>query len=186
MSKIIKNNYTEVDYENWPEDERIELIDGQIYVMAPPSRVHQEVSMQLSVLIYNYIASKGGRCKVYSAPFDVRLKDKNDKISRVQPDISIVCDEKKLNDKGCDGAPDMIIEIASPSSLSRDYVVKVNLYQNSGVKEYWIVNPHKKSIIVFRMNQNDEYNEVDQYSFDDTIKVGIFEDLKIDFKNISM
>ncbi|MDE7479609.1 MAG: Uma2 family endonuclease, partial [Lachnospiraceae bacterium] len=131
--------YTEDDYYNLGEDVRAELIDGELYYMAAPSRLHQKILNYLNTEINLYIRSKGGPCEVYPAPFAVKLF-KDDK-NIVEPDISVICDPNKLTDKGCSGAPDWIIEIASPSNPSHDYVKKLNLYLDAGVREYWIVNP---------------------------------------------
>ena len=120
---LLKNDqYTSEDYWNLPEGTRAELIDGKFYDMAPPSRIHQEISYQLSRVIGNYIAEKGGNCKVYPAPFAVNL-DADDK-DWVEPDISVICDPNKLTNRGCSGAPDLIIEIASPASSKMDYIKK--------------------------------------------------------------
>ena len=136
-----KELYTSDDYWNLPEDERAELIDGQFYAMAPPSRIHQELVMELSATLRDYIKSHGGNCKVYPSPFAVNLdaKDKN----WVEPDISVICDKTKLTDRGCSGAPDLIVEIVSPSSRKMDYARKVGLYMDACVREYWIIDPAK-------------------------------------------
>ena len=134
------NIYTEKDYYNLPENVRAELIDGQIYYMAAPSRVHQEILGFLFKKIANYIDSKEGSCKVYPSPFAVKLFSEDDK-NVVEPDISVICAPNKLTDRGCTGAPDWIVEIASPSNSSHDYIRKLNLYADAGVREYWIHNP---------------------------------------------
>ena len=117
--------YTEDDYYNLPENVRAELIDGQFYYMAAPSRIHQKILNTVNNTIFNYIRSKGGSCEVYPAPFAVKLF--NDRKTVVEPDISVICDPNKLTDQGCAGAPDWIIEIVSPSTSSHDYVRKLNL-----------------------------------------------------------
>lgn len=172
--------YTEEDYYNLPEDVRAELINGQFYDMSAPSRIHQEILMELSATIRNYIKSKGGSCRVYPAPFAVNLL--NDKKNIVEPDISVICDTDKLTDKGCSGAPDWIIEIVSPSNPSHDYITKLGLYHDAGVREYWIVDPQSKYIHVYNM----ETGNLDVYSFNDTVKAGIYEDLLIDFSSIDL
>lgn len=118
-----------------PDGQRAELIDGQIYNMAPPSAIHQELVMELSATLRNYIRSKQGKCKVYPAPFAVFLNQ--DLYNYVEPDISVICDSGKINEKGCNGAPDLIIEIVSPSSQRMDYLTKLFKYRTSGVREYW-------------------------------------------------
>jgi len=140
-------SYTEEDYYNLPENVRAELIGGQFYYMAAPSRMHQEILSALHAAIYNYIKSNGGSCKVYPAPFAVKISKEKDTI--VEPDISVICAPDKLTDRGCTGAPDWIIEIISPGNPGHDYIRKLNLYMNSGVREYWIVNPMKSTVNVY-------------------------------------
>ena len=126
--------YTSEDYWNLPEGQRAELIDGQLYNMAPPNRIHQKLIMELTAVIHNHIKKSGGSCEVYPAPFAVNLNADDD--TWVEPDISVICDKNKLSDRGCNGAPDWIIEIISPSTQSRDYLKKLWLYQKAGVREY--------------------------------------------------
>ena len=148
---LLKNDqYTSEDYWNLPEGTRAELIDGKLYDMAPPSRIHQEISYQLSRVIGNYIAEK--------------------------PDISVICDPNKLTDRGCSGAPDLIIEIASPASSKMDYIKKNVLYLEAGVKEYWIVNPIKEWVTVYRYEEDVAPTN---YTFTQPITVGIYKDLTI-------
>lgn len=125
--------YTSEDYWNLPEGERAELIDGQFYSMAPPSRIHQELISEFTQSIGSYIKSNGGNCKIYPAPFAVNLDAQNK--NWVEPDISVICDKSKLTDRGCQGAPDWIIEVVSPSTQSHDYLKKLWLYQKSNVRE---------------------------------------------------
>lgn len=168
------NLYTSDDYWNLPEGQRSELIDGELYDMAPPSRIHQRLISQLTVTISNYIRSQSGSSEVYPAPFAVNLTSNEQ--TWVEPDISVICDKQKLSDRGCEGAPDWIIEIVSPSSSRLDYFVKLFKYRSSGVREYWIVNPMKKTVQTYSF-EGDE-NSV-QYSFDDIIHVEIYKDLEI-------
>ena len=167
-------------YEALPEDKRIEIFDGVIYDMASPSQIHQAISMQISTVINNYILSKKGSCSIFNAPFDVKLSDIP--LIIVQPDIMVICDKDKLDDKRCNGAPDFIIEIVSPGNPSDDYIRKLYYYKNYGVREYWIVDPRRKTVTV-------NYFEADilniQYSFDSTIKVNIYEDLYVNFSDIA-
>lgn len=166
--------YTSKDYWDLPEDQRAELIDGQLYAMAPPYRIHQELVGELYAMIHHYIKSKGGSCKVYPAPFAVNLTA-NDK-TWVEPDISVICDKGKLSDRGCEGAPDWIIEVVSPSTERTDCGIKLFKYRSAGVREYWIVNPRLRTANVYDF-ENDEKHR--QYSFDDEIPVCIYEDLII-------
>lgn len=172
--------YTIDDIYNLPEGTRAELIDGQIYYMAPPSRIHQEISGTLYRKIANYIESKKGSCKVYIAPFAVFLNE-ND-TNYVEPDISVICDKNKLTDKGCTGAPDWIIEIVSPGSRRMDYFIKLFKYRSAGVREYWIVDPAKNRVTVW----NFETDNTDDFTFSDQVKAGIYSDLVIDFSQIQL
>lgn len=175
-----KQIYTETDYYNLPEDIRAELIDGQFYYQAAPSRIHQKILNAVNNTIYNYIKAKGGSCEVYPSPFAVKLF--NDRKTIVEPDISVICDRDKLTDKGCTGAPDWIIEIISPGNSSHDYIRKLNLYADAGVREYWIVNPMQESIYVYHLEESKFGTNA--YFFQDKIKVNIYDDLWIDFKEI--
>lgn len=167
--------YTEEDYYNLPEDIRAELIDGQIYYMSAPTRAHQRILGFLFNQITNYINSKNGSCEVYPAPFAVKLFGDDDK-TIVEPDISVICDKSKLTDKGCSGAPDLIIEIVSPSTQQMDYGIKLFKYRTAGVREYWIINPMTRIVNVFDFeNEKGTY----QYSFDDEIPVCIYSDLTV-------
>ena len=139
--------------------------------------------MELSATIRNYIRSKKGTCEIYPAPFAVKLFEDDNKII-VEPDISVICDPNKLTDRGCTGAPDWIIEIVSPGNSSYDYVYKLNLYVKAGVKEYWIVDPRNKKILVYDLAQADM--KIDSYTFEDKIKVNIYDDLWIDFKELQL
>lgn len=150
MPLLQENLYTIEDIYNLPEGTRAELIDGQIYYMVPTSRKHQRILSALHIKIGNYINSKGDSCKVYPSPFAVFL-NANDK-NYVEPDISVICDQNKLNDKGCIGAPDWIIEIVSPSSKRMDYYMKLFKYRFSGVREYWTVDPDKNRIMVYNFD----------------------------------
>jgi Uma2 family endonuclease len=178
--------YTEEDYEKLPENIHAELIDGKIYDQAAPSRRHQDILMELAGTIRDYIKAKGGKCKVYPAPFFVKLFEDGEThgITIVEPDISVICDRDKLTKRGCEGAPDWIIEIVSPGNASHDYIRKLALYEDAGVREYWIVNQEKKIILVYHLGQ--ENFEVSHYTFGDNIKAGIFEDLSINFKELDL
>lgn len=170
--------YTSEDYWNLPDGQRAELIDGQLYAMAPPNFLHQKISFALSRKIADHIDANNGSCEVVPAPFAVNL-NKNDE-TWVEPDISVICDKNKLSDHGCDGAPDWIIEVTSPSTQSRDYLKKLLLYQNAGVREYWIVNPKFSSTTVY----NFEIGESSSYSFRESISVGIFNNLQITISDL--
>lgn len=191
MDNAMKDKlYTYADYKTYPENERVELIEGQIYAMTPsPSRAHQKLIMELSAIIHNHIKANKGSCEVYPAPFDVILNDKGDMDSSrnvVQPDVSVICDKNKLNDKGCLGAPDLIIEVVSPFNPRSDYVRKLNLYDIYGVKEYWIINPMNESVFVYRIDENGTFTAPEAHTFKSKVKVGIFENLIINFNDISL
>lgn len=143
---VPKRIMTADDYWALPEGERAELIDGELWDLAAPNRVHQEVSMALSTRMDSFIRSHGDGCKVYAAPFAVNLFA--DDTTFVEPDLSVICDLEKLSDRGCEGAPDLVVEIVSPSSRGMDYGTKQNLYREAGVREYWIVDPSMERTMV--------------------------------------
>lgn len=161
--------YTIDDIYALPDGERAEMIDGKIYNMAPPSRTHQQILFSLGRKIADYIDLKSGNCEVNIAPFAVFLND--DDINYVEPDISVVCDHTKLDDKGCHGAPDWIIEIVSPGNKAMDYFTKLFSYRVAGVREYWIVDPAKDLVTVYRF----EKETMEQYSFGEMVPVGIYD-----------
>lgn len=173
MEELIKKQNSE-DYWNLPEKERAELIHGKLYAMAPPGRIHQKLISKLNTRIDNYITDKKGPCEVYPAPFAVNL-DAGDK-NWVEPDISVICSPDKLTPRGCEGAPDLIMEVVSPASRKLDYSTKNTLYMDAGVREYWIIDPAKERITVY-------YYEEDAapviYPFSTSVKVNIFPDLYI-------
>ena len=146
--------YTIKDIYALPEGRRAELIDGQIYAMAPPARAHHKIVAQLIRIIGNYIEAKNGDCEVYPAPFAVFLNE--DEKNYVEPDISVVCDKDKLSYKGCNGSPDWIIEIVSPSTERMDYGIKLFKYRSAGVREYWIINPRTRVVTVFDFEHDQE------------------------------
>jgi Uma2 family endonuclease len=165
--------YTIEDIYALPNGKRAELIDGKIYYMAPPNTRHQRLVHLFDREIGNYIQSKKGECEVFPAPFAVFLN--KDDINYVEPDISVICDKSKLDEKGCHGAPDWIIEIVSPGNKPMDYFTKLFKYRAADVREYWIVDPTKEMIIVYRF----EKETMDEYSFGMDVPVGIYEGFSI-------
>ena len=165
--------YTIEDIYALSDGERAELIDGKIYYMAPPNTRHQRLVHFFDREIGNYIQSHEGECEVFPAPFAVFLNqdDKN----YVEPDISVICDKDKITDKGCNGAPDWIIEIISPGNKEMDYYKKLFKYQSAGVREYWIVDPIKEMVMVYRF----EKETMEAYSFGEDVPVGIYEGFSI-------
>ncbi len=166
--------YTINDIYALPEGQRAELIDGQMYMMAPPNRIHQKLSAQFTKIIAQYIDSHGGSCEVYAAPFAVFLSA--DGRNYVEPDISVICDRDKLTDKGCNGAPDWVIEIVSPGSRKMDYSTKNTLYSDSGVREYWIVDPEKQRTTIYRY-EDDAAPMI--AGFEQPVQSDIYEDFAI-------
>lgn len=161
------------------EEKRAELIDGQIYETEPPSILHQRISIALANKIADYIDSKKGDCEVFPAPLAVFLN--NDDTTYVEPDISVICNNNKIDDRGCNGAPDMIIEIVSKSSQRMDYLTKLFKYRTAGVREYWIVDPMKRTVLVYIFGENEDST---QYVFEDDIPVGIYSDLTINLSEL--
>ena len=158
-----KARYTFADCLTWDENESIEIINGEAFMMATPSRIHQKISGELFRQLANYL--EGKKCEVYSAPFGVRLFEQDgdrpeDVDTVVEPDISVVCDRSKLDKHGCKGAPDLIVEILSPSSLRHDRLVKLNLYQRAGVREYWIADPENRSVMVFLPDSSGSFRKI--------------------------
>lgn len=172
--------YTVEDIYALPDGTRAELIDGQIYYMAPPSRKHQEITGQLYRKVADYIDTCHGSCRPYIAPFAVFL-NANDR-NYVEPDISVICDSNKLNDKGCIGAPDWIIEVVSPSSRPMDYYTKLFKYCTAQVREYWIVDPAKNRVSVY----NFEQDTMEEYSFTDDVPSGIYPGFSINLSKLNI
>lgn len=182
-----QRRFTFADVLTWDEDERAEIINGEVVMMAPPpTSEHQEISMELSAQLHTYL--KGKRCKVYAAPFAVRLFEKdgespNDVDTMVEPDISVICDTSKVDKHGCKGAPDMVVEILSPSTRRHDRLTKFNLYQRAGVREYWIVDPTDKSVQVFTL-EDGHYTAKDFGATGDKVRVNVLEDCVVDLSEV--
>lgn len=176
MNVLKKEMYTVDDIYALPEGKRAELIDGKIFYMAPLSTKHQRLLNFISTEINVFIRNNSGECEVLPAPFAVFLN--KDDINYVEPDISVICDKNKLDEKGCHGAPDWVIEIVSPGSRSLDYFIKLFKYRTAGVREYWIVDSVKELVMVYRF----EKEAMEQYSFGEDVPAGIYEGLSINIQ----
>ncbi len=182
-----QQRYTYGDFLSWPEGERWELVDGKPYDMTPaPSANHQRILRELSMHFSLYL--RGKSCEVFFAPFDIRLPSGNEKDEEiqtvVQPDLVVICDKSKLDEKGCRGAPDLIVEILSPSSALRDMKEKLSLYERVGVREYWIVHPVERTVMVFLLSGEGSYGKPEVYGGSDEIKISIFDGFIIDLKTV--
>jgi len=190
MNLDLNKRYTYADYLTWMDDVRRELYDGFIKLMTPaPSSKHQEISVNLTISLGSFLIRKV--CKLYHAPSDVRFpknrKSLEDKqvYTVLQPDLYIVCDLSKLDARGCLGAPDLIIEIVSPKNSKRDLKDKFDIYQEHGVREYWIVNPNDENVSVFFLDEKGKFQLIGMYAEDDKIPVNIFDgDLKVDLMEV--
>ena len=178
--------YTFADYLSWDEDDRMELIYGYPYMMSSPLRIHQKVSTELVRQLADYLADK--KCEVYHAPFSVRLfeeeGDKPEDVNTVvEPDLTVVCDPGKLDDYGCKGGPDLVIETLSPSSRRHDRVVKLDLYQKAGVREYWVVNPEDRTVQVMVL-ESGLYRVADVGTAQDVVKVNSLEGCYLELEKV--
>jgi Uma2 family endonuclease len=202
IPKIHTKKYSYADYLTWDNEERWEIIDGIVYkwdgrypnniqqgvkMMSPaPTRKHQAIVRNLTVLLTTFF--KGKTCKVYPAPFDVRLANmylSDSEIDTVvQPDITVICDSSKLDDKGAKGAPDFIVEVISENTRNKDLSIKLLLYQKFGVKEYWVVDPIENTIYTYALNDDGKYMLLKIYTFDENITSFIYPELKIVIKEI--
>lgn len=184
-SMALGNNklYTTDDIMALPDGVRAELIDGEIFYMASPTYSHQALLRELSFAFISYQKQKNGKCKTIFAPYAVFIS--RDKYNYLEPDLLVICPRDENDDRhqmdGCHGAPDFVLEIVSPSSTKMDYVKKFNKYADTGVREYWIVDPLKERVIVHNFEQNSFST---QYTFEDTIPVGIYDDLSVNFSEL--
>jgi Uma2 family endonuclease len=181
--------YSYADYLTWKFDQTVELLRGKISMMAGPSRRHQRISWRLSGLFYTTF--KNHRCQAYAAPFDVRLYDrtKSEKANKdiytvVQPDICVICDLEKLDDRGCLGSPDLIIEILSPGNSSKEMKAKKQLYEECGVREYLIFDPERETVFQFHLTKNDVYSPATIYVSDETVTSVVFPELQMDLQEV--
>lgn len=179
-----QGEYTIEDYYNWPEDERIELIDGVIYHVSMPSIRHQRIVGEIDFAFKSYVRKKNRKCEIFGAGIDVRL-DCDDK-TMVVPDITVVCQKDKYTEQYLDGAPDMVVEVLSKSTKKKDMTLKLGKYAEAGVREYWVVDPKKETVIVYKFSREDENEaEIYFYTFANQIPVGIWDDeCIVDFAEI--
>ena len=190
LSLDLNKRYTYADYLTWLDDKARELIDGFIKMMSPAPRLgHARTNAKIFGNLFYVIQKNKGKCEVFHAPFDVRFpkngETAHDKIDTVvQPDICVICDLSKLDERGCCGAPDMIVEVLSPSTAKKDMTEKFNLYEEHGVKEYWIVHPEARSINIFLLQENGKYNEGIIYEFEGKVPVHVFDNYLIDLNDI--
>ena len=177
--------YTWSDYLTWPEGERYELIDGIAYAMSPaPRRRHQEISGEMFRQAAN--ALRGKPCRVYDAPFDVKLSadEDDDAPTVVQPDITVTCDRTKLTEQGMTGPPDLVIEIVSPDSGLIDRRRKFDLYERYGVKEYWIVDQDEKVVEVYRLGDGGTYRRIGAFGPEDTVTAEAVAELSVSLAEV--
>ncbi len=182
----LNGSYTYADYLKWKFKERVELLKGKIFRMSPaPSSSHQQISLKVTRKLDKYFINT--HCSLFVAPFDVRLvkiKSNDIKVTTVvQPDLCVICDQNKLDDKGCNGAPDLIVEILSPGNSKKEMGIKFDLYEENGVKEYWIVEPAEKSIFIY-MLQNERFIGLKPLIEDDKMKSPLFPELDFDVREI--
>lgn len=179
--------YSYTDYMSWQVNEYLELLKGKIFRMAAPSRRHQEVSLNLAFLIKRFLQGKS--CKIYVAPFDVRLprfdKQQNKEIwTVVQPDICMICDLTKLDDAGCIGAPDWVVEVLSPSNTQKEMKYKYEIYEEAGIKEYWIISLNDKVLHRYRLNDEGKYSGLRPLTSEDIATTPLLEGLEIDLSQV--
>ena len=179
--------FTYGDYLTWPDEERWEIINGIAYAMTPaPSVQHQRMLGELFRQLSNFFIEKP--CEVFFAPFDVRLPQGEEEDaaieSVVQPDLVVVCDPTKLDKKGCKGAPDLVVEIVSPSTVQKDLKQKLALYEKVGVKEYWILHPEDKTIMIFKPDFNERFGRPEILTPEEPLKTSLFEELVIDLQKV--
>jgi Uma2 family endonuclease len=181
--------YTYSDYLTWQFKERVELIKGRIFKMSPaPNRKHQRISSDIHGIFWTYLKPK--KCQVFHAPFDVRLplplqntkKDKTNTV--VQPDITVVCDESKLDEQGCNGAPDLVIEILSPGNSKREMKDKYRLYENAGIQEYWLIDPDREFVTIYSLNDQGKYIGSEPFTNEDVVRSSVLKGLEIDLSEV--
>ena len=186
LNKNLDEKFNYADYITWSDDERWEIIEGVVYDMSPaPSTEHQGISFKLSGILYDFLKDK--QCRAFTAPFDVRLAETDDTDEEietvVQPDIVVICDQNKLDKRGCLGVPDITVEILSPSTSYKDQTEKLLLYEKHGIKEYWIINPDAKYVMLYRL-EGVKYNKPEYLTGNDILKSRAIEGLGIDLSEV--
>ncbi len=186
--------YSYADYLKWNDGKRYELLYGKRYeLMSAPTSQHGDISFNIAFLLKLYSREQKTKCRIFHAPFDVRLTKPNtestenkDIYTVVQPDICVICDANKIDKRGCLGSPDLIVEVLSPSTMKYDLNEKFNLYEKNGVREYWVVNPEAKTLIIFHLTDENKYDEGEIFAFDEEkiVKTKLFEGLTIDLTEI--
>ncbi len=183
-----KKKYTYAEYLSWDDDGRRELIEGVVYDMSPaPRTTHQEILTEILVQMHNQLGGK--KCRAFPAPFDVRLTwhadiPEGDILNVVQPDITVVCDPKKIDERGCIGVPDLLVEILSPSTAAKDLKEKLSLYEKYGVKEYWIVHPEEKILMVYKLDREKKYQRPKIFDASETVKSRAVRGMTIDLGKV--
>ncbi len=185
----LNGHYSYADYLGWQFDQAIEIIKGKILPMAAPSTKHQRISRVLNGVFYNYFQKNP--CEFFAAPFDVRLLDRHksakankDVFTVVQPDICVICDDSKLDEKGCLGSPDLVIEILSPGNSNKEMRLKKSLYEENEIREYWIVDPEHETVHQFHLTEEGIYSPATIYINEDFLDGVIFPDLKIELMEV--
>ncbi len=181
--------YSYADYQTWLDDRRRELLNGFAHLMSAPNELHARITFNWGFLASLFVRKHKGKCRIYHAPFDVRLpvngeKDDNKIYNVVQPDICVICDLSKLDEKGCLGAPDLIVEVQSPSTMKYDWNDKFNLYETAGVKEYWLVSPKSREVTVFLLQPDGKYNQGAVYESQGKVPVQTLKGLEIDLNEL--
>ena len=179
-----QGEYTIEDYYNWPEDERIELIDGVIYNVSMPSIKHQRIVGEIDFTLKSFVRKKKGKCEIFGAGIDVRLDCDNK--TMVVPDITVVCEKDKFTQQYLDGAPDLVVEVLSPSTRKKDMTIKLDKYANAGVREYWVIDSKKETVVVYEFNEAEEFEmQIHIYTFENQVPVGIWDgECIVDFAEI--
>jgi Uma2 family endonuclease len=177
-----KELYTYADYLEWDENYRAEIINGEVYEMSPPLTIHQRISMRLSARFSTFLKKK--TCEVFAAPFGVRLFPEPDQSDDtvLEPDLVVICDPSKIDDRGCNGAPDLVIEILSPSNTNKELLLKFNLYCEAGVREYWVIEPETRLVQISLLEKGRYVTAT--YGVSDVVPVTVLPGLSIDLKTI--